>query len=111
MELDVATVWSLPVPQGPGALDQPQAPGARTGNPVELPAPADRRPLRGGKTSTVSRVATAWPVELAAREGVVVNRDESSHARSECSSGQGDPGRDVVECASVTAEVWPFLDG
>lgn len=51
-------------------------------------------------------VATGVVVALAAREVVVVNRDERSRGWSERGSGP-----DEVECATVMAAVWIFLDG
>jgi mycothiol system anti-sigma-R factor len=40
-----------------------------------------------------------------------VSRDEHSQQRSEWRNGPGDPGYRLLQCATVLAEVWTFLDG
>ncbi len=76
-----------------------------------LPAPIDHRPICGGKASTVSLVAIDGSVALAAREGVVVSREERSHEGSEPSRDPASSANEAVECATVVAEAWTFLDG
>jgi anti-sigma factor (TIGR02949 family) len=48
---------------------------------------------------------------LAAREGDVVSREERSHEGDEQSGDPAGSGNQVVECATVIAQVWRFLDG
>jgi mycothiol system anti-sigma-R factor len=40
-----------------------------------------------------------------------VSLGEPSREPSGSRSGQGDPGADVLQCVTVMAEVWTFLDG
>lgn len=59
----------------------------------------------------MSLVAIDGSVALAAREGVVVSREERSHDGSEQSSDSAGSGNEAVECATVIAKAWTFLDG
>ena len=92
-------------------MTKPRSPGSQRAVSDDCAAPADRRPVRGGKTLAESTVAPEGSVSLAAREGAVVIRDEPSHDRSERRSGAAGSAEDVVACATVIGQAWTFLDG
>jgi hypothetical protein len=63
----LGAIRSLRLPEGRRSRDQPGSPDSFRRYTLGQAVPADRRRVRGGKTSTVSPVAIKGSVSLAAR--------------------------------------------
>src|SRR6476619_1405324 len=58
MDVDMAAVWPLQVPEGPGTHDQPRPPGAQHGVADGRPAPSGGSPVSEGGWVRDEQVAT-----------------------------------------------------